>query len=464
MSTAAIYTRISRDDTHEAKGVERQEADCRELGAKLGLHVVQVFTDNDRGASTRSTKARPEYAAMIAAARRREFSAIIAYSSSRLTRRPREAEDLLELVERHGVRLHTVASGSFDLTTADGRAVARTLAAWDAAEAERTAERVQRAALQRAQEGRTHGRTPYGWRRVDGVEVLDEEAAAVVRDSARRALEGESLRSIAAGLNAEGVPAPRGGQWNGIMLKQVLARERNAGRRIHKGEVIGRGNWPALLDEDTHDRLLALITDPSRYRPRGTDLQYWLSGILLCGRCGGRCRPAAGPKSKRADGRRPRTYVCVTCYRLRGPQEKIDDVVDQAMRARLALPDAPMLFAGDPEAAQAAAGEREALAARLDRAADDYADGKITAEQLTRITDRLRPRIAAADAAAAAAGPPSALGAFDGRVPPVDAWERATVAQKRAAVDALMTVTLLPTGAGYRFSRERVAIEWRAGA
>jgi len=44
-----------------------------------------------------------------------------------------------------------------------------------------------------------------------------------------------------------------------------------------------------------------------------------------------------------------------------------------------------------------ATGEAAGLRARLDTAADDYADGKIDARQLERITARIRPALDAAE-------------------------------------------------------------------
>lgn len=467
MSGAVIYTRISRDDTREAKGVSRQEKDCRMLAERLGLSVVAVFSDNDRGASTRSRKDRPEYTEMVRRARAGEFSTILAYSTSRLTRRPLESEELIRLVEHDGVAIRTVTAGDYRLDTADGRAVARTLAAWDAAEAERTAERVQRAALQRAEEGRTHGRTPYGWAKVDGVEVLDPETAPVVAEGVRRALDGQSLRSIAMDFNARGLVGPNGGPWGTTQLKQVLRRERNCGRRVYRREVVGMGKWPAIVSEDQHDMVVALLTDPGRRTSRGMELRHPLSGLLICGRCGGRCRSTTGAKyvtPEGAEARRPQSYACSECYKVRAKIEDVDAVVLGLVEGRLAMPDAPMLFAGDPEGLAAATAERDGLRARMDRAADDYADGVITAEQLARITGRLRPRLAEAEAAVRSAGAPSSLSAFDGRVPPLEAWKVASVAVRRVVIDTLLEVTLAPTGSGRLFSPERVQYRWKGAA
>src|SRR4051812_2434778 len=97
---ASIYCRISSDPRDLAVGVERQEQDCRALAARNGWQVGAVYVENDTRASTRSTNQRPQYAEMLKRAHRGEFGAVVAYSNSRLTRRPREAEDLIELAER----------------------------------------------------------------------------------------------------------------------------------------------------------------------------------------------------------------------------------------------------------------------------------------------------------------------------------------------------------------------------
>ena len=82
---AAIYVRISRDRAGAGLGVERQEHDCRELAARLGWPVVEVFTDNDLSAY--SGRPRPAYRAMIEAVRAGRVQAVLAWHPDRLHRR-----------------------------------------------------------------------------------------------------------------------------------------------------------------------------------------------------------------------------------------------------------------------------------------------------------------------------------------------------------------------------------------
>ena len=41
------------------------------------------------------------------------------------------------------------------------------------------------------------------------------------------------------------------------------------------------------------------------------------------------------------------------------------------------------------------------------------------------------------------------------------AWSAASLERKRAVLDELMTVTVLPSGPGVRFSPEQVRITWK---
>jgi site-specific DNA recombinase len=94
------------------------------------------------------------------------LTGIVFYSTSRLTRPPREFEDIIQVVEDTGVRLASCTAGQVDLTTADGRMMARWMAAGDAAESERIGERVSRAFVQRREAGKPHATElhPFGFR------------------------------------------------------------------------------------------------------------------------------------------------------------------------------------------------------------------------------------------------------------------------------------------------------------
>jgi site-specific DNA recombinase len=300
----AIYCRIS-DDRHGLRlGVQRQQEDCEALARRNGWQVTRTYVDND--ISAYSGKRRPRYAALMAAVDAGEIDVVVAWDPDRLHRSPAELEDFIAAVERAGVGVFTCQAGEYDLSTAGGRMTARIHGVIARHESEHKSERVRRALQQRATSGRSHGRRAYGWTREyapDGTvrEVIVPTEAAVVRRIADALLRGESLRSVTAALNAEGVPSPMGKPWHKNAVRALVLRERNAGLRVHRGEVVGEGAWEPILERGRWEQVRAVLSDPTRKTSIGSAATHLLSGIARCGVCDaplrvaktGGCRPTA---------------------------------------------------------------------------------------------------------------------------------------------------------------------------
>ena len=139
--SAAIYARISKDKVGAGLGAERQQADCRELAARLGWTVAEVFIDND--ISAYSGKPRPAYRRMLDAIRSGRVDAVLAWHTDRLHRSPAELEDYITACESRSVPTHCVKAGPLDLTAPSGRLVARQLGAVARYEVEHMSERIQ---------------------------------------------------------------------------------------------------------------------------------------------------------------------------------------------------------------------------------------------------------------------------------------------------------------------------------
>ncbi|HTL42228.1 MAG TPA: recombinase family protein [Pseudolysinimonas sp.] len=396
---AVIYARISRDAQADGLGVERQIEDCQKLAKRLGYEVVDVLQDNDISASTRSKKNRPAYNEMLALARAGQVDAILSYSNSRLTRRVREYLDLIDLVRLHGVAIRTVVSGDHDLNTADGRAVALTLATWDQNEAERTSERVRRAKLQMAERGEYRGgRRPYGYEK--GGTVIRESEAKWIRKATTEVLAGRAIRAIVREMNEAGARTSGGKEWTGPELRDVLMRPRNMGYLSHgqvgrkNFEIANRAVWPPIVDEDTWRALFAVLTDSSRRTNGGAAALRWLgSGIYRCGLCGGKLRATAAGRSRNS-----RTYYrCIDNAHLMVSQKPTDAVVIAKV---LEVVRDPRIVAAMSPGKPDMSAEREArlvqerLLAGFER---DYAEGLITGAQLRAATERVNAKIAEID-------------------------------------------------------------------
>ncbi len=465
--TAAKYRRISDDREGRELGINRQDEDLDELAARRGYTIVASYLDNDIGASTRSKKRRDGYADMMADARTGKFKVILAYTSSRLTRRPREHEDLIDLAEGYGIKYEYLRSPSFDLNTSAGRRIARILAASDAGESEDISERVTRARLQQAQQGRFGGGIrPYGHRK-DG--SLHEVEAAEIVAAANAVLAGSGLRGIIADLNARGVATRRGGRWVSVSLRSILLQPRLAGLMSYGGEIIEaldgdhKPLWQPILDRDQWEAVGAILNSPSRRTTPGPTPKWLGSRLYRCGHPshgGGVVTMVHGMAGR---NERTGTYRCLTGHLVRAA-EPVDDLVERYAVERLSRPDALALIT--PTASVDLSGlvaEANVLRVRMANLGDVMETGDMgPAEYRTRKT-RLAAELAEVESKMTANAGSSPLAGIAGR-PDADAiWKSYDLGRRRAVLDALMTVTILPVGKTGRkgFDENTVRIEPR---
>jgi hypothetical protein len=241
------------------------------------------------------------------------------------------------------------------------------------------------------------------------------------------------------------------------MVRAVVLRERNAGLRTHRGEVVGDGAWEPILDRGRFEQLRAVLSDPQRRTSTGTAAAHLLSGIARCGVCGATLRVALN--------RRVPSYRCSERGCVIRRRDDLDDLVVGVVTARLARPDAAGLFArrDDPNPKRAAAlAEAGQLRARLDDAADQYADSAIDARQLERITARLRPQLAQAEARMRTVDSTPLLDGLAG-VPDIGAlWDQLPLSRRRAVVALLLDIRVHRTRQGARvFDPSAVELRWR---
>jgi site-specific DNA recombinase len=454
MTTAAIYVRISSDVTGEGLGVARQEEDCRALAEARGWSVAQIYRDNDLSAY--SGKIRPAYERLLADVDAGTVRAVVAWHADRLHRSPRELERFIDLAERTGLRVETVQAGTVDLSTASGRAVARTLGAWARFESEHKSDRVRRKLAANAAAGKPHGgHRPYGWE-PDRLTIRESEAA-VIRESTSRILAGEPVRSVFRDLNERGQHNASGKPWTHPTFRNVLLHARHAGIRTYKGQEVGRGNWPEIVAPETWRALSRALTSPDRVTTPGRGGRiHLLSGIARCGECGAALRVG---HSKGTEAYRCRVNHCVSRRR-----DYLEEYVTAVIIARLSRPDAAALLlpADDGGERERAAQAAERVRERLDDAAASFASGLITARQLATITGQLRPELAALEAASAP--PPDRAAVLGGLVGAIDvaaSWERLSPDARRAVVRLLLEITVRRARRGNTWSTEGITLEWR---
>lgn len=427
----AIYARKSDRDP---ESVEQQVKECRALCERNGWTVDVIYRDDDTSLYT--GKPREGYDEMMAAVKAGTVGRIVYQHPDRLHRSNAELEPFIETVEATGVKLHTVRAGDVDLTTPSGRMSARILASVARHEVEARSQRVKSTLNANQAAGKRHGQVPYGWMPDgNGRDVEDPETAAVVRDMIDKLLAGHSIHDVVRNLNSAGIPSPRGGEWKRGQVRHIVLRPRNVGEYVNsKGEHIGDGAWDAIVDRGKWDRVVALLRDPKRRKSTSSTTTHLLSGIATCGVCGSVVRAAM-------NGTTP-SYKCAASGHVSRARDPVDRMALMAMHTVLKT---PWIYAkitenrGDGGRARARA---DALRAKLDNAADMYADGLIDRAQLTRITAQTKPQWEAAEQDAQAVSSAE-------MIPDVPAGERAwqafmdfPLARKRALIAEYVRIVI----------------------
>jgi site-specific DNA recombinase len=458
---AVVYTRVSSDPKGAGRSVAEQEKECRGVASAAGWEVVEVFTDNDRSASRYATKGRPAFRALTAAVEDGQCDVLITLEASRFQRDLEAYVKLRELCRRHGVQW-SYSGRTFDLARTDDRLATGLDALLAERESDMTRDRVLRAVRSNAERGRPHGRLLYGYRRdYDAktgalvAQIADEAQAAVVREAARRVVAGETPYAVAQDFNRRGIPTPRGGQkWDLIQVKRLCVNPGYVGKRVHQGRVVGDADWAPLLEESVHYQLVARLGDPKRRTQRSSAVAHLLSGIALCGVCQSRVR------LQKNRGRL--SYMCGAGFHVSRGESDVDRCVEAVTVERLRRPDIlELMTTGATDELDQAMAELAGLRARLDGFYDVAARGELTPAALARVEATLLPQITAAESRARrvvlspvladASGPDAAT-----------TWAELSVPQKREVVNALMTVSILPTRRGARsFDPESVRIEWK---
>ncbi|OBI33761.1 recombinase family protein [Mycobacterium sp. E2238] len=454
---AAVYLRISSDPTGEHLGVTRQREDCLALCAEKGWEPVE-YLDNDVSAS--NGKPRPAYERMLADIEAGTVAAVVAWDLDRLHRRPIELERFMDLADAHRVALAT-ASGDVDLSTAQGRLVARLKGAVARHETEHKVDRQRRAARQKAERGVPQWTRAFGYL-TDGSHQPDPATAPLVKEAYVAIRAGASLNDVCRLWNDAGAFTLNGKPWTAAPVWAFLRKARNAGLRSHNGEIIGPGNWPPLVDEQLWRDVQAAL-DTRRTRPPGRKSlrRHLLTGALLCGKCGHHLRGHQTITGVRA-------YVCPVpeCRGVSIRAEHIEPIVYRLVSGRLAMPDAVGLLKAEIRnevETEAIRAERGTLLARLDEIADERADGLIDGRGYRTMTERIHAKLAELDRREQ---DEERLRVFAdlplGRPEVAAAVEQLTGDRFRAVLDVLATITIAPVGkGGHVFHEDRVQFTWR---
>lgn len=318
MTRFAIYARYSSDRQSE-RSIEDQVRLCREY-AEDGGEVVEVYTDF--AISGGHSVNRPSFLRLMNDAKEGLFDAIVTEALDRLSRDQEDIAAAYKRLTHRGIKIFTLSEGEINELHIGIKGTMNALQLKDLAIKTRRGQRG------RVEDGAIPGGLTFGYkmiRKLDaqgepirGLREIDEQQADIVRRIFREYISGLSGRTIAASLNRDKIPSPRGGQWNASAINGhktrrngILNNELYNGRIVYNrqtflknpetGKRTARINpekdWiikyvPELkiIDDETWEKAqgvkIVYSSVPKNYTRRPD--KHPLSGLLYCPSCKGK--------------------------------------------------------------------------------------------------------------------------------------------------------------------------------
>ena len=245
----AAYLRISSDRLGLEAGVDRQQQDADDTRTRLRWpEFTKVYKENDTSAfkkrkvvkddgSVDWVVVRPQFRQLLADLASGVIDGVIFYDLDRLVRRPRDLEDLIDIVEYVKRPVLGATGGHMNLINDSDRHMARIMCVMALKSSEDTSRRVARMHLASAQNGQIQGRIAYGWIRKgpDKGKLVESEAEVITRIF-MDCLSGKTAYGIATDLNSGGIKPPVAKLWSSTMVNKILRNPRCAGMVSYAGQ------------------------------------------------------------------------------------------------------------------------------------------------------------------------------------------------------------------------------------
>lgn len=221
----AIYARFSSNMQTE-KSIEDQLIICRDVAAREGFEVVQVYAD--RALSGTSMLKRQQFLQLIEDAENGEFEVVMSEGLDRLSRDQADLAYFHKKMQFLDVGIYSIGDGGFiDEMHVAFKGYQHSAFIKD------LGKKTRRGQVGTVRAGRISGSVAYGYRVVRSVAVptggreIDPEQAPIVVRIMEEYAAGDSTRAIASRLNVEGIPGPDGFLWRSTTI--LGSRQRKSG-------------------------------------------------------------------------------------------------------------------------------------------------------------------------------------------------------------------------------------------
>ena len=307
----AIYVRVSTQQQAEhGYSIETQIDACRKKAKELGATSVKVYDDSGFSGAYLE---RPALDSLRDAVSQKLHDVVIIYDLDRLSR---DTMQLLLLTEELEKNAQIVFINSEYSRTPEGQLFFEIRGSFAKFERLKIRDRFQRGMRGKLRKGlpiSDHHVFGYDWQ--DGNYVINPVQADIVRQCFAMYINANGgYRFIIDWLESQGIPSPKGAKrWSDYGMMRLLKRQMYTGEyfsyQVYNKKISAKkfdrkprdeSEWipmqcPAIIDKETFGKAQAKLERNKQQRIRETKHPYLLAGVLYCGCCGRKIRPAHEP-------------------------------------------------------------------------------------------------------------------------------------------------------------------------
>ena len=282
MKKVAIYIRVSTlEQKEEGYSIPAQKEKLLLYCKAKDWVVSDVYID---GGYSGSNLDRPDLKRLLGSLK--DIDLVLVYKLDRLSR---SQKDTLFLIEDEFIKNNVdfvSMTENFDTTTAFGRAMIGILSVFAQLERENIRERSKLGRVERAKKGLWAGppNPPLGYDLVDSKLIVNDYEAMQVREIFDLYLKGWGKQRIANHFIKKGY-TNKYGDWDNVSNHVIIRIVTN---RSYVGEVSYAKKWYKGIHEPIIDIDTFAIANSMKKQRKGnsTVVKYFLSGLLICGKCG----------------------------------------------------------------------------------------------------------------------------------------------------------------------------------
>ena len=312
----AYYRYSSHSQTEQS--IEGQQTAARAYAAAHGYNLVHEYVDR---AMTGRNDDREEFQKMLSDVAKHQFKVIILWKVDRFGRNREEITFNKYHCKKNGVRVEYVAENVPQ--SPEGvilESVLEGMAEYYSLQLSQNIRRGQRESARKAQS--TGGNRPLGYLTDPETKkfVVDPATAPTVKTVFAMYAEGYTIAEIITHLNEQGLRTLRGKPFTKNSLRTMLQNEKYVGVYTYKDEVRIEGGVPALVDQDTFDKVQKLLQVNQRAPAhKWSRADYLLTDKLFCGHCGSNM---VGESGTSKTGAKYNYYLCTKRKRERACPKK----------------------------------------------------------------------------------------------------------------------------------------------